>query len=55
MKPSDQSQITERDSLSGIPLRRIIMWIVVALAILLGLVLFFRFGSRVAPIIGLLA
>ena len=35
-----------------IPLRRVLVWSAVALSIVVGLVLYFKFGRQVTPLIG---
>jgi hypothetical protein len=36
-----------------VPTARVVLWGVVALALLLGLYLYFRYGQTVAPVLGL--
>jgi hypothetical protein len=36
----------------GVPTTRVVLWSIVALALLLGLYLYFRFGQSVTPVLG---
>lgn len=36
----------------GVPPMRIVLWSLVAIALLLGLYLYFRYGQSVAPVLG---
>ena len=40
------------DPRQGVPTTRVVLWSIVALALLLGLYLYFRFGQSVAPVLG---
>lgn len=44
----DSPSASERER---IPLRRVVLWIVVALAVVLGIVLYFAYAQRVATLI----
>jgi type VI protein secretion system component VasF len=36
----------------AVPLRRVLVWALVAVAILVGLVLYFMYGRRITPLVG---
>jgi type VI protein secretion system component VasF len=44
----DSPSASERER---IPLRRVVLWLVVALAVVLGIVLYFAYAQRVATLI----
>ena len=36
----------------AVPLRRVVLWTAVALSIVVGLVLYFKFGRQITPLVG---
>lgn len=43
---------SDRSPSGRVPLRRVAMWLLVATALVVGIVLFFRFGRDVSPLLG---
>ena len=51
--PEDSTAAEPRDAAPARPVRRILIWSIVALAVLVGLYLYFRYGDSVTPVLGL--
>jgi hypothetical protein len=43
---------SDRSRPQRVPTRRIVLWLLVAVAIVVGLVFYFRFGRDVSPVLG---
>jgi hypothetical protein len=43
---------SDRSRPDRVPMRRVVLWLLIAAAIVVGLVFYFRFGRDVSPVLG---